>query len=347
MAAVPRQWFIPDTVWRPEDRQLVPLRRAEDPRGWLALAAGERPVITQVIGGRITSSASMPKLVADMLDQLDPRVGHRVLEIGTGTGWNAALLAHLLGAEHVTSIEIDPDIAARARQALADHGYGKVTAVVGDGALGYPPGAPYDRLIATAAARRVPYPWVAQTRPGGRIVLPWDLDYLGLLVSLTVTEDGTAAGYAFDHANFMLLRGQRSGTSGFSSTDEEEQAADRIETDLRPRDVADPYDSLDAVVTIAVRVPHCRMAYYPPTGAGRDAGILWLADHDSGSWARLHHPPGGHGPRPVYQYGPRRLWNEVEAAHSWWVAHDRPAVDRWRFTVTPQGRQIELSRPRE
>ena len=83
------------------------------------------------------------------------------------------MLAHRLGADHVTSIEVDPDVAALARTALLDTGYGEVCTVTGDGALGYPPAAPYDRIMATAAAHRIPYPWVAQTRPGGRILLPW------------------------------------------------------------------------------------------------------------------------------------------------------------------------------
>lgn len=96
--------------------------------------------------------------------------GMSVLEIGTDTGWNAALLAHQLGGANLTSVEIDPGIAAQARTALADAGYGAVT---GDGTLGHLSRAPYDRVISTACVYRVPYPWIAQTRPGGLIVTPW------------------------------------------------------------------------------------------------------------------------------------------------------------------------------
>jgi protein-L-isoaspartate(D-aspartate) O-methyltransferase len=93
----------------------------------------------------------------------------RVLEIGTGTGYNAALLAHRLGSAAVTSVEIDPDLAEQARRALTTSGYllGVTTA---DGARGYPPHAPYDRIMSTAAVHQVPYPWIAQTRPGGKIL---------------------------------------------------------------------------------------------------------------------------------------------------------------------------------
>ncbi|MGH3495148.1 MAG: methyltransferase domain-containing protein, partial [Sciscionella sp.] len=103
--------------------------------------------------GDISSSASRPDVVASMLAVLDVEAGMTVCEIGTGTGYNAAVLAARLGAENVTTIEIDPEIAARARRSLRATGH-DVTVVTGDGALGYPPRAPYDRVIATASVQR-------------------------------------------------------------------------------------------------------------------------------------------------------------------------------------------------
>jgi protein-L-isoaspartate(D-aspartate) O-methyltransferase len=130
-----------------------------------------------------------------MLDAGRVEPAMRVLEIGTGTGYTAALLAHQLGARNVTTIEIDPDLAARARAALATAGYGEVTVICGDGARGHPAGAPFDRVLSTVAAPRVPAAWIAQTRPGGLVVTPWSSAYkpAGLL-SLTVGDDGTATG---------------------------------------------------------------------------------------------------------------------------------------------------------
>lgn len=276
-----------------------------------------------------------------MLDHLDARVGHRVLEIGTGTGWNAALLAHRLGAKRVTSIEIDPEVAARARNALSRAGYGGVTTIVGDGSRGHLPGAPYDRLIATVAAKKVPYHWVEQTRPGGRIVLPLDLDCTGVLVAMDVTENGVAIGYIFDHATFMRLRDQR-GKRGFASASEQNEQADVTETCVHPSEVANPYHSLGSIIAIGIQVDSCRIAYYPRPELDDDVSVLWLGDRESGSWARLLHNPASDGPYPVYQYGPRRLWNEVEAAHSWWVRNGRPGADGWCFTITPEGQRIEL-----
>ncbi len=99
------------------------------------------PDVPGLGGSMPTSSASSPVIVAVMLAALDARQGHRVWEVGTGTGYNAALLAHRLGAEQVTSIEVDPDVATRARTALSANGFGAVTVITGDGALGYPSGA--------------------------------------------------------------------------------------------------------------------------------------------------------------------------------------------------------------
>lgn len=177
--SVRRDAFIPDTVWRETADGLVPLRREDDPDAWLDLAYADAWVITQVDDGRpcgpggtgrqMTSSASRPGVVALMLGKLRVEPGMTVCEIGTGTGYNAALLSARLGADHVTSVEIDPEVTDAARKALASAGYAP-TVVCGDGAQGYEPNAPYDRVIATAAVNRVPYAWVEQTQPGGVVL---------------------------------------------------------------------------------------------------------------------------------------------------------------------------------
>ncbi|MGH3828421.1 MAG: rRNA adenine N-6-methyltransferase family protein, partial [Pseudonocardiaceae bacterium] len=135
---VPRHEFIPELIWH-HDRDtaghcdLVPLRRGDDLRGWLERAYADASVTTQVDDGQptgeagcgfeITSSASMPGVVAQMLAALEVEPGMRVLEIGTGTGYNAALLAHLAGPSgRVTSVEIDEELARQAAGALRTAG---------------------------------------------------------------------------------------------------------------------------------------------------------------------------------------------------------------------------------
>ena len=114
---------------------------------------------------------SAPSMIAIMLEEADLRPGLKVLDVGTGSGYNAALLAALVGAENVVSIERHADLLDFARANLAAAGYA-VRLVVGDGTLGYAPEAPYDRIVVTAGAPRIAKSWISQTRIGGRIVAP-------------------------------------------------------------------------------------------------------------------------------------------------------------------------------
>lgn len=351
--AVHRDEFIPETVWVESDGAvLAPLRRTQDPKRWLDLAYADDAVITQVddghptpegTGHRISSSASMPTVVAQMLAHCAAQPGQRVLEIGTGTGYNAALLAHRLGASNVITIEIDNDLAQTARCALKAAGYDPVTVVTGDGAQGYPPAAPFDRVLSTAAIQQVPYNWVKQTRPGGLVITPWGTDYYngGLLV-LTVTHEHTAVGSIVDKASFMTLRQQRFPQHGPTLTADDDAHAACSHTDIHPAEIANGHIAFDACIALAIRVPHCAMSYAPPELDADGEGILWLIDTASGSWARLHHHPDRDGPYRVLQSGSRRLWDEVHTNYHWWLDADRPTADRWRFTVTPDGQHIEL-----
>lgn len=344
---VPRHLFIPDLVWR-EERSLIPLHRSDDPTTWLTLAYANDPVITQVddghpvgpglIGDEISSTASKPTVVARMLAALQIEPGMSVLEIGTGTGYNAALLAHRLGGRNVCSIEIDPRVADQARNALADAGFEDVTVITGDGAAGYPPRAPYNRVVATVAATEVPAEWVVQTRPGGRILLPWASEYHnGGLLALTVADDGTASGGIVGDAAFMLLRSQRSPYSSLRDSIYDEDQAVITTTEVHPYRVAGDYD---ASFAIGVRVPRCRNVYRRPHDS--DEFQLYFVDAWSRSWACLHHR-GDASEYRVRQLGPRRLWDEVENAYHWWSDVGGPPAGRWLFTVTPEGQRITLA----
>jgi protein-L-isoaspartate(D-aspartate) O-methyltransferase len=116
---------------------------------------------------------SQPYMVAIMTDLAAVEPDDRVLEIGTGCGYQAAILAEL--AAHVYSVEVVPELAAQAGARLRDLGYGNIELRTGDGALGWPEHAPYDAIIVTAAAwRRVPPALIEQLAPGGRLVVPVD-----------------------------------------------------------------------------------------------------------------------------------------------------------------------------
>ncbi|MQA13132.1 MAG: methyltransferase domain-containing protein [Pseudonocardiaceae bacterium] len=352
--SVPRHAFIPDTVWW-HDRELdsrydlVPLRRSDDPGRWMELAYSDDFVVTQVNDGQpagpegrgddVTSSASMPTIMALMLGHLETRPGQSVLEIGTGTGYNAALLAHHLGVETVTTIEVDAELADRARRALIGIGFGDVTVITGDGAEGHTPRAPYDRVISTAAVQRVPYSWVAQVRQGGRLVTPWGTDYEnGNLLALDVDGDGIGIGRIVDTASFMWLREQRSHKARVGKDVPDEDQAEVRSSELHPYRVA---GHRDVCTAIGLRVPgcHCR---YRPADEDDPEGTLWLIDPESRSWASLRHHPERPGPYRVRQLGPRMLFDEVESAYRWWVDLGEPTVERWRFTVSSEGQRVWL-----
>ena len=347
---VPRHEFIPELVWR-YDRDtsahcdLIPLCRRDDPQRWLELAYANAAVKTQVddghpigeagCGREVTSSASMPAVVAQMLAALEVEPGMRVLEIGTGTGYNAALLAHRLGPEHIVSVEVDPAVAEHARHALAAAGFGAVTVVSADGADGYLPGAPYDRVISTASAAEVPHAWVAQTRPGGRVLTPWGTPYYpGGLLALTVHRDATATGRIVGPAAFMWLRAQRIPRYTLSRIVRDEDTATVSTTELHPWHVA---GDVNAATAIGLRVPQCESLYHPDSP---ETGTLYLIDQWSRSWATLHVTT--EAPYEVRQSGERQLWDEVQAAHQWWLERGQPAVDAWRFTIDPDGQRIDL-----
>ena len=145
--------------------------------GGLKAVYRDDAIVTKRDGqGLPLSSSSQPALMAKMLELLDVQPGDRVLEIGAGTGYNAALLAHLAGPSgRITSIDIDADLARRARRSLRDTGV-RATIVAGDGRDGHPPQAPYDRVIATAAADEIPRAWLQQLAERGRVELPLRLD---------------------------------------------------------------------------------------------------------------------------------------------------------------------------
>ncbi|MGH3937372.1 MAG: methyltransferase domain-containing protein [Pseudonocardiaceae bacterium] len=338
---VPRHQFIPDTIWRTADRGLIPLHRVEDPQGWFDRVYDRDAVVIQVDDGRprgergrhITSSASHPGVVARMLAALDARTGMNVLEIGTGSGYNAALLAHRLGAQRVTTIEVDSQLAGQARRALAATGFDGVTVIEGDGALGHSARAPYDRIISTAAVTEVPYAWVQQTRPGGVVLTPWATAYYpGALLSFTVDSDGSARGGIVGDLSFMWLRGQRPPSTYTASIDTSRGTLGS--TRLHAHDVA---GVAGAALAISQRVSDCALIHRPTR---RHAGVLWFADPRSESWATLRYSPDV-DTFEVRQAGPRRLWDEIEAAHQWWIDMGEPGVDAWRFTVTPGGQRIE------
>jgi protein-L-isoaspartate(D-aspartate) O-methyltransferase len=159
--------------------------------------------------GTALSCASVPYLVAAMLEQLDVHDGHRVFEGGAGTGWNAALLATLAGpGGHVSTIDIDPEITAEAAASLEQAGFPGVHVATGDAGLGVPENAPYDRAVITIGSLDIPPAWFGQLRPGGRLVVPLRWRGQTQSVALVLGEDGLLRSDSVFLCGFVPMIGQ-------------------------------------------------------------------------------------------------------------------------------------------
>ncbi|MFJ9516774.1 methyltransferase domain-containing protein [Kitasatospora sp. NPDC101801] len=327
VAAVPREGFAPTVLYRWDGRAYRPVDGTADRRGWADLVYGDpnAAAVTQVTAGLPSSSLSCQAVVVDMLDSALLEPGHRVLELGTGTGWNAALTTERVGPGRVVSIEWDDAIAAAARRRLTA---AQVEVRVGDGTAGAPDAAPFDRVIATYAVDRVPWAWVAQCRPGGRIVTPWGR--LGH-VALTVAADHrSATGWMQGLAKFMASRAEPAHTE---SDFEEIRAGARpaAEPELLP--VVEPLRT-DWHLLFALRValPDVRI------GTAPDGVTVRLHDNRD-SWATV--TPDG----TLSQGGPRRLGRELTAARTAWEQHGRPGVYDYGMTVTPDTQYVWATDP--
>ncbi len=345
--AVPRDRFLPDRIWlRDGAGGYAPCDRAVDPERWGEAAFSDVPLVTQIRedadGFREpTSSASAPGTVLRMLEEAGIADGQRVLEIGTGTGYHAALLAHRLGDGLVVSVEVDPVLADTARANLK--GAGRTpTVVTGDGALGHAAAAPYDRIIATCSVRAVPAAWLAQTLPGARLVVPWSTSWItyGTLV-LTRRADGTADGRFAGYGSYMTMRGQRAESDLDRDLLRDGQRPCRSETALSPWAVAG--EDLDAQFAVGLRVPDVWHSWDTATDQAHTR--LWLADDAAASWASVDYDGRQTARFPVWQHGPRRLWGEVAAAHRQWVRAGEPRVAGHGLTVTAEGHRVQVQGP--
>jgi protein-L-isoaspartate(D-aspartate) O-methyltransferase len=167
----------------------------------------DRSIAIKLHDGVPVSSSSQPAIMAEMLEMLALRGGERVLEIGAGTGYNAAVLAELVGASgSVVTIDVDDDLVRAARRHLDDAGYPQVRTVCGDGALGDPDGAPFDRILATVGVEAIPAAWIAQVREGGRRITPLTLAFQQKVVAFARTSHGLESDALVDAA-FIMLRG--------------------------------------------------------------------------------------------------------------------------------------------
>ncbi|MDQ2789364.1 MAG: methyltransferase domain-containing protein [Actinomycetota bacterium] len=346
-ATVPREVFVPyffipwagrpgwrlvegDDVWRhgvyADDALVTQLNGDDD-----AAAAARWG---QTVEGRPTSSSSAPGLMAAMLHSLDVAPGMTVLEVGTGSGYNAALLAARLGDEAITSIELAPALAERASVALATTGY-RPTLVTGDGSAGYSPNARYDRVIATVALPRVPVGYLEQTHPGALILIPLSFAGRGGLMALLRRDETGGASGAFlaQYGGFMAVR----------------SVAEPATPKIRPHllDTAYPTQVPPGALTdahpAAFYLSLCCPCPYKTLGFTPDDNSTGLQTWGQGADGSTFALTTIDGTTHVTADGP--LWDTLETAYAQWRALGQPNRDRFGVTATQVRQWVWLDHP--
>ncbi|MFF8290405.1 methyltransferase domain-containing protein [Streptomyces sp. NPDC016309] len=327
--AVPRAPFIPRQAWRQGTTACEPLM-TEDER--LGLVHSDEPVVIQVDDGApdgpgvATSSNSQPSMVARMLRLLLVESGHRVLEIGTASGYVAALLCRRVGDSRVYSVEIDPGLAHHATAVLRAAGY-RPNLACGDGAGGWPDQAPFDRVLVTCALRTVPHRLVRQLVLGGVLVAPLARDFWsGAVIQLTADGNGGAAGRFQGGASYMPMRSHRPPALKQVDTTTCRTAAARLD----PRALL----TLGFALYAGTRLPRVRMVHADRA----DGAQVWLQDEDGCAATAVTG-------EDAYEYGVRSLWQEVERVHEEYLALGSLEARDFGVTVTARGQQVWLHHP--
>jgi protein-L-isoaspartate O-methyltransferase len=278
--------------------------------------------------GPATSSSMSPGRIVAMLRLLDPAPKHRVLDIGTGCGYPAALLGRRVGDAQLTSIDSDPERVLVARERLAEFGL-QPRIECADPALPLP-GGDYDRIVATVAPRPLPAGWLRALRPGGRLVAR--LAGTSMLLVVDLGRDGVARG-AVHHDPACLTRVRHGADRPPRLHHVYASACDQRGEDVRRLRAPAPDLSLDWPLRSLFELASPDVEH---RSAVLDDGrtISWLLGAD-GAWARVEQGPGGVG--TVHQSGPRQLWDDLERVEARWNGSGRFLPDQLGVELRSDG----------
>lgn len=347
LCAVPRhelvpRYYVQDGLPASMDWRLIEPRDETSRQLWLEVMYSDTTMVTAIAdladrGVQIAvSSSTKPDLMVRMLEELDVQDGHRVLEIGTGTGYNAALLSERLGDENVFSVDVDGELVDAARERLARIGY-RPTLLATHGSEGLPQHAPYDRIIATCSVARVPTEWLDQVWPGGLILV--DVEgalSAGNLVALRRGDGPTATGRFLPWCGrFMRIRDGHS--VGTPRPHHDTQTTGTKATNVNPV-------ALDGAFRFLAQLHLPKDVSLSLTVDDGQPRATCLLTQD-GSWCEVNRSPDDHGRFPLDHGGARDLWRHVENAWAQWELLEAPHWHRFGLTVTAHRQTVWLDHP--
>lgn len=349
--AVPREVFVPCFYEEDETSPTLkwrPINAHETPTdAYLAKVYRDLPLVTKTDErGMPISSSSMPSVMAKMLEAMDVQPGQRVLEIGAGTGYNAALIARLTGDPHaVVSIEYDSVLAKCAAKAI-EHVIGPgLQVITGDGFAGYAQGAPFDRIIATASISRVPMAWVEQLRVGGTLVmdLQGSLAASGFLV-LERTEDGARGHFLPQPLYFMPLVTQQIEVPHLPNMSHLSQEQ-RYTSFVLTNDYAFPNNLSDARFRwfLQWRIASCQISRRKQRQRDTDATIssIFVSDPKTKATVRFQQRSG----ETTWEgevYGVPHFWEELQQVYAEFIALGRPHPHQYQLVIEHQTAVLTL-----
>jgi protein-L-isoaspartate O-methyltransferase len=348
--AVPRHVFVPQFyVRKPGGGWELLDREHEDTREkWWERVYTNTSLVTQIgdiaNGGRdttgATSSSSAPGLMTRMIEAIALGEGQRVLEIGTGTGWNAALMSRLVGDENVYSVDVDANLVSDARERLAEVGIFP-TLVAADGMNGLAKHAPYKRIMATCAVSWVPWAWAEQVADGGLVLVDVKIHAaVGNLVLLQRIGERLEGRFDAGAATFMHMR-----TPAFESEWKPGPTRERTEATHRTtKSTAERvWENTPLWFLLHLQEPGRVDFGYSMDPESGGPGAVYFASPD-GSWCEIS-PADGDQPRDVWEGGPRRLWASIEHVIEVWTRLGEPGWERLGLTVTSRDHVVWLDDP--
>ncbi len=295
-------------------------------------------LMTRITGGMATSSTSEPGLMAFMLEALQIELGTRLLEIGAGTGYNAALLAEVTGeAGRVVSIDVQPEVAEQARRLLDRWRPGRVTVLARDGFAGAAEFAPFDRIVATVGCPDLSPRWLEQLAPGGFLLLP--LTHGGFCPLTRVWREGTRVrGRIAGFSGFMLMQGElatdRAAHFGRFRTPEQMKLFAEARALPPLPGIATLPDERNRAGSSAAR----GFWYFLALRDGRlfnSAASYGYGLHDEVLGDLLLDLQGNR----VLLAGDEALYEQLLTLHADWQAAGAPGLDAYRLEFTPRGEQ--------